>query len=336
VNPAFARMISSQPDDLKGTEFIAVLPHEDREQWQKNIEKLQADSVNIEGEALLLSRNNDIVTVLNNTAIITGMDGLRQVVSFMLDITERKRAEVEIQKALEREKELSELKSRFVAMISHEFRTPLTIINSTTQLLERFQRNLNPDQQKEYLSRIQKAVQRMNNLISDVLFIGKAEANKVSFNPQLIDVVDVCGNIVKDVAFADNNKHDIRYTVHGEGYQRLMDEKLLQHIITNLLSNATKYSPEADKVDFDLVLEEHQAIFKVRDYGIGIPEEDQKHMFQDFHRASNVGTISGTGLGMAIVKNSAQLHGGGNVTFFSKVGEGTTFTVILPYAKNGV
>jgi len=241
----------------------------------------------------------------------------------------RCKAEAEIRKALEKEKELNELKSRFISMVSHEFRTPMATILFSAGLLETYSAKWSEEKKQVHINRIQSAVQHMTNLLNDVLLIGKAEAGKLEFNPHPINLESFCQELLEDVKLTDKNQHQIIFTSEGVGESAKMDEKLLRHILSNLLSNAVKYSPANTTINFHLQCPDKAAIFKIQDAGIGIPPEDLTHLFEPFHRATNVGTIQGTGLGLAIVKRSVDLHGG-EITVQSEVGVGTIFIVKLP------
>lgn len=244
------------------------------------------------------------------------------------DIDDQKQVEAELRSALEKEKELSLLKSRFVTMTSHEFRTPLATILSSAELLERYSHKLAEGKKLEHLQRIQVAVKRMTGLLSDVLLIGKAEAGKLEFNPTLLDVTKFCRELVEEMQLT-TDAHTIEFCSQGECVDAYMDEKLLLHIFSNLLSNAIKYSPQGGTIRFDLMCKLGEAIFQIQDEGIGIPKADQAQLFDSFQRASNVGTISGTGLGLAIVKKSVDVHGG-QIRVESEVEVGTAFMVTLP------
>jgi PAS domain S-box-containing protein len=264
------------------------------------------------------------------------------------DITSRKQAELETYKALQRERELSTIKSSFVAMTSHEFRTPLTTIRSSADLLERYRSRLSQEKQLAHLQRIKSAVERMTQMLNDILLMSEAEAGKLQFNPEPLNLVQFCRFLVDDLQLGAKNQQVIHFTYRGDSTlaaqdtdeterEQLnalaslpsLDEKLLRHILSNLLSNALKYSPEGSTVQFDLTCLNNKAIFQIRDQGIGIPPADQTRLFESFHRANNVGTIQGTGLGLAIAKQCVDLHQG-EITFTSEVGKGTTFTVTLP------
>lgn len=254
-----------------------------------------------------------------------------QVMAIVRDVTERKQAEENIRQAIEREKKLSELKSRFVTMASHEFRTPLTSIMSSSELLEHYSSKWTEAKKLTHLQRIQNSVKHMTSLLNDVLLLGKADAGKLKLEPTQINLSEFCRELVEEIQLTSET-HQIMFQVQHchEKSTVCMDQKLLRHIISNLLSNAIKYSPDSDRVIFDLICQSQQAIFKVQDFGIGIPVEEQDRLFDSFHRADNVGSIPGTGLGLPIVKRSVDLHGG-TIATESQVGTGTTFTVTLPF-----
>ncbi len=248
------------------------------------------------------------------------------------DITSHKQAELESDKALQRERELGELKSRFVAMTSHEFRTPLSTIQSSAELLERYRDKLSQEKQLTHLQRIQMAVDRMAQMLNDILIIGEAEAGKLKFNSAPLDLRQFCCDLVEELQQGSGKQHAIAFTSQCPDIHYNIDAKLLRHILSNLLSNAIKYSPKGTIIQFDLSCCDYKATFRIRDRGMGIPPEDLRHLFESFHRAKNVGAIQGTGLGLAIVKQCVDLHQG-EIAVTSEVGKGTTFTVILPLNK---
>ncbi|WP_052128688.1 ATP-binding protein [Neosynechococcus sphagnicola] len=245
------------------------------------------------------------------------------------DITESKQAAEDIRKALEKEKELGELKSRFITMVSHELRTPLTTIQSSTELLADAGYKWSEERQKRHFQQIYTAIHRMTSLLGNVLAISKAEAGKLEYRPTLLDLSRFCLDLVEEVKQIADSSHNILFFQDGNCGSASMDQTLLRHILTNLLLNAIKYSPNSPTVWFKLTCQSQEAIFQIQDQGIGIPEEDLRQLFASFHRARNVGNIPGTGLGLAIVKNCVQLHGG-KIAIASKVGKGTRFTITLP------
>jgi PAS domain S-box-containing protein len=257
----------------------------------------------------------------------------------MEDITKYKQAEKELGKALVRERELNELKSGFIAMISHEYRTPLATILSSTELLEHYRQKLTEEQKLKHYHRIKTSVQELTQLVDDVLDISKIEAGKQDFHPAPLNLGKFCSELVKELQLIIGKEHTLIFTNHSDGKlaeegsnvlaSAYMDEKLLRSLIANLVSNAIKYSPQGSTVRVDLVGERGQAILHIQDQGIGIPQQDQQQLFQLFHRGSNVGSTSGTGLGLSIVKSAVDLHGG-QIAVESEVGVGTTVTVTLP------
>lgn len=258
-----------------------------------------------------------------------------EVMAIIRDITKRKKAEVDIRTSLEKQKELGELKTRFVSMTSHEFRTPLTTILSSTELLEKYNKKLSDEKKAQHLHRIKVSVKHMTQLLNDVLLIGKAEAGKLQCRPEAMDLPKFCRDLVDELQLSSGDNHTIAFCQQGECTTAYLDDKLLLYIFTNLLSNAIKYSPEGGTVNFDLIFQPEKVIFQVQDQGIGIPVAEQDQLFNSFHRASNVGTISGTGLGLAIVKKAVDLHQG-EIAVKSEVGVGTTFIVTLPLSKTGI
>ena len=171
----------------------------------------------------------------------------------------------------------------------------------------------------------------MTELLNYVLLLGKAEAGKLEFKPKPLDLEQFCRDLVEEMQL-NASSHRIIFQAQNQCPTACLDEKLLRQILSNLLSNSIKYSPESDEVHFDLIGEGGEAIFRIQDRGIGIPKQEQAQLFDSFHRASNVGNISGTGLGLAIVKKAVDLHGG-KIAVDSQVGVGTTFTVTLPLNK---
>ncbi len=249
------------------------------------------------------------------------------------DITDRKQAE-ETRLALEKEKEISELKSRFISIASHEFRTPLTSILLSCELLKKYSQELTDEKKERYFYQIKSAVTHLNQVVEDILVIGKAEAGKLNFDPAPLNLINFCLQIVEEQQFNAGDRYHINFVERCFDASKtqdlpLMDEKLLRHILTNLLSNAIKYSPEGGNVQFELTCDQQNARFRIQDQGIGIPQADQAKLFTSFFRCSNTEKISGNGIGLTIVKSAVELHGG-QISVESEVGLGTTFTVILP------
>jgi|GEM_PF-5604909 len=249
------------------------------------------------------------------------------------DISDRKKAEVELRNTLEKEKELNELKSRFVTMTSHEFRTPLTTILGAAEILKYYGEDMNQEEILKYLDRIHITVEHLTRMLDDILLLGKAESGKLEFSPAPLDLVEFCYGLVEELRVSTQNQDQIIFFHQVSEISGNMDEKLLRHIFMNLLTNGIKYSPVNSIINFDLFCQNGEATFIVKDQGCGIPLEDQARLFEPFHRGNNVNKIQGTGLGLTIVKKSVDLHGG-TIDFKSKVGVGTTFKVTLPLDVN--
>ncbi|MFN6567079.1 ATP-binding protein [Dendronalium sp. ChiSLP03b] len=252
------------------------------------------------------------------------------VVVVFWDLSERRQTEL-LEQALNKERELNNLKSLFISTVSHEFRNPLTVIQTAVELIEIHGANLTETKKNTYLKRIKKAVQSMKQLMEGVLFMGRAEAEKLVYEPAQLNIDNFCRELIAEFSAVATTGHQIIFTCHSNNTDALMDERLLHYIFMNLLSNAVKYSPTGSNIWFNLTCDQIAgvAIFRIQDQGIGIPEEDQTRLFESFYRASNVQSIQGTGLGLVIVKRCVAAHDG-QINVSSQVGVGTTFTVILP------
>jgi signal transduction histidine kinase len=242
-----------------------------------------------------------------------------------------KHDEVEaLERTLTQEKELNELKLRLFSMISHEFRTPLSVILLSSQLLKEILQESMDENKLKNLYRIQSSAKLMNQLITDLLTLTRAETGKLDFNPQLINIESFCLNLLEDFQLFDTKQTVINFIKYGRCYRANMDEKLLYSILSNLLLNAIKYSPQGGNIYLFLKCEVAATIFQVKDEGIGIHQHEQQKIYEPFYRGQNVENIVGTGLGLAVVKKCVELHQG-EIFVESKVGVGTTFTVKIPH-----
>lgn len=289
------------------------------------------------------------------------------VVSFVIDITERKKQEnrireanLEIQKlnaeleerveqrtrelaeavkkvedsqeevirALKKEKELNNMKSQFVTIASHEFRTPLATILSSASLIGRYGTTEEEEKRQKHVKRIKSAVTNLTEILNDFLSIGKLEEGRVHSIPVQVELEDFCKNLIDEIQGLCKEKQQIhlQYTGNTEVW---LDKQLLRNILFNLLSNGIKYSDAGKEITLKINAEADHVDMAVHDEGIGIPEKDQPNVFDRFFRAHNAGATQGTGLGLNIVKDYVTLMGG-NVTFSSETGKGTTFFVYLP------
>lgn len=247
------------------------------------------------------------------------------------DITERKRAE-EIQTNLEKELELHELKTRFFSMVSHEFRTPLSTILISAQVLEN-SRDCSEEKKLKNLHRIQSSAKTLTQLLTDILTLTRAESGKLELKPQPLNLEEFSNSIVEEIKFSTRAQQVIIFVNKCLQKIACIDEKMLRSILINLIDNAIKYSPQTSQIYVILASEGEQAIFHIKDQGIGISPEDQKQLYQAFQRGKNVGDVPGTGLGLAVVKKCVELHGG-DINVESQLGVGTTFTVSIPWNRD--
>ena len=227
-------------------------------------------------------------------------------------------------------KEINQLQSTLVSMFSHDFRNPLTTVLSCAELLQNKSDLLTEEKKTALFRMIRLASKNMAQLLDEVLLVGKADLGTLECQRTQLDLKSFCAEIVEELQFNANKKHiEISFICRGELTEGVWDQNLLRHILGNLLANAVKYSLEDSKIQFILIGEEKQVTFRVRDWGIGIPVEDRQHLFEPFHRASNVGRIPGTGLGLAIVQSCVKTCQG-QIEINSEEGVGTTVTVTLP------
>lgn len=329
VNPALCRILGYTESELLQTTVQAVTHPDDYAVDQSYMRQLLMGEIRFSQlEKRFVHKLGETVWIAFSMSLIG--DAQEQPLYFVAqiqDITERKRAEEEVHKALEKEKELNGLKSRFVSMISHEFRTPLTTIQSASELLEYYE--WPKEEKQERFQQIYTAVQHMTQLLEDVLLIGKAEAGKLQLKLEPLNLIEFCQTVITNLSLTTSNKHTFSFVNRSIPQPTYLDPKLLRQILNNLLTNGVKYSPDGGNIQLELEYQQGYVLLRVRDQGIGIPLEDRERLFETFYRATNVDTVQGTGLGLSIVKRCVDLHRG-QIELESEVGQGTTFTVILP------
>ncbi|MBE0691380.1 MAG: PAS domain-containing sensor histidine kinase, partial [Anaerolineae bacterium] len=253
----------------------------------------------------------------------------------VIDVTERKKAEEDLRKAellrmeLDKEKELLQLKERFISVVSHEFRSPLAVIISSAELVHLYHDRMATDRQLKHVHEIMSQAEFMVGLLDDVLTVNKAQAGRLEFNPAPLNLVAYCEAMLERMQAVDKGKHNFVFTHTGDLSDVSLDAKLLQQILVNLLSNAIKYSPNGGDVRLEVHREHDDVMFLVSDQGIGIPADSLPYLYDPFYRANNTGDIGGTGLGTAIVMESLDLHKG-TISCETEVDADTTFTVRLP------
>ncbi len=251
-----------------------------------------------------------------------------EVVAIVRNITERKETE-EVRQALEREQELRKLQLNFFSMASHEFRTPLSTILASAQILKYYTHESSEEKRHRSINRIETTAKNMTQLLNDILTINRAEIGKLDINISSINLNHFCSDLIEEMHLNAGSKYKITFTSQCDYPTVCLDEKLLRSVLINLLSNAIKYSPDGGEIHLGLTCTEHTAIFQIQDHGIGIPLDDQKHLFEVFHRGTNIANIPGVGLGLTVVKKCLDLQGG-KISVKSEVGVGTTFTVTIP------
>ena len=331
VSPAYeevwdrtCKSLYEQPES-----FLDAIYHEDRNRLIDFLEE-QKRGERSETTYRIVQSNGSIRWIRDRCFPIKDSSGqLYRVAGIAEDITSYKQAEIEIINALEKQKELNILKSGFLSTSSHEFRTPLATIVSSTELLEYYGDKLAEEKKQKLFDQVRTATKRMIELLDNVLTINKVEGGKLEVTPKVLDLEQFCRKLVGEMQLVAGDKHEIVFAYLGDCSKAFMDEKLLQHIFSNLLSNAIKYSPRGGTVYFELDCSQEGAVFKIKDSGIGIPGEDLQRLFQPFHRAKNVDNISGTGLGLSIVKQMVDLQKG-KIEVASQVKVGTTFVVTIP------
>ncbi|MEP0911510.1 ATP-binding protein [Leptolyngbya sp. GB1-A1] len=292
--------------------IITELQNEEEQLLQSQVEQSQA--------------NSQVRMAIENLGTILAFVGLLGVYILLYRQMFKRQQSEQIQQKLAQEKELGELKLQFFSMVSHEFRTPLSVIVGSAQLLqENLKRLVEPSKLKNLLQ-IQASAKLMTQLLNDILTLARADAGKLQCKPELLEVQFLCLNLVEDIQLFSEQPRTIKFHKYGTRTYAYLDEKLIYSILSNLLSNAIKYSPPESSINFTVICEPNAVIFEIRDQGIGIPEEEQATIFEPFCRGRNVGSAPGSGLGMAVVKRCLDLHQG-KLLLESQVDIGTTFTI---------
>jgi PAS domain S-box-containing protein len=281
-------------------------------------------------EHRMLCKNGSYKWILDRGKVVDRTrDGkAMRIIGTHTDITTRKLLEEQLKKGMEKEKELNDLKSRFVSTASHEFRTPLASILMVSDTLISYQYKMDQVQIADRLSKIKDHVLHLTNIVNDVLNLSKLQEGKIGFNPVVEDLVAMCQNIIAGISVSVI-QGQINFITPYRSLKIPIDNRLMIQCISNLISNAIKYSEKDIQVEVELKLFQSELIISISDHGIGIPEKDHKHLFTPFFRAGNASTIQGNGLGLSIVNESIQMHGG-KVTFVSIPNQGSIFTLHIP------
>lgn len=268
-------------------------------------------------ELKVLERTEDLQTVVNR---------------MQTEIAERIKAQNELVSMYNKERDIHEMKTKFISMVSHEFRTPLTVIKTSSEILKNHNAKIDIGEQLNYLNRISFTVDKMTILLDDILQIGKYDESK-QIHTVIINLPELCTEIVHDVLMTYGNGRIIKFSKSKDNHFIYADERLLRLILNNILSNALKYSEIKQEINFELICDKDFSTFLIADKGIGIPGKDMVKIYESFHRGSNVGTITGTGLGLSIVHKSVRDHGG-NIEISSEVNLGTTVVIKIPFVTS--
>lgn len=338
VSPSSTFFIGVSPEHLIGIDPYQMVHPDFQEQVKRSHQKIvrgettggtgqiQIQLVRVDGTSLWVEIQFTLVTNAKGEP--------ESILTVSRDIMHHKRIEEEMKMALMKERELNEMKSRFVNTISHEFRTPLATMLTSVDLLELVSDYIETPRTKDKVLRhsgiIREEILRINELMNEVLLLGRQQANTIVFRPEQVEVVSLCKEVIAKTF--RHKKLQVRLDFNSPVTELpwRLDRTLMTHVIRNLLSNAVKYGGGADKnILFELAVKDKSLILSITDFGIGIPPEEIDRLFEPFFRASNTGTISGTGIGLSLIRQFVKMHGG-EVSVRSRLNESTTFTVTLP------
>lgn len=328
ANPRALALTGLDDETARSRPFIEFIHADDRDRVLSNhLRRLRGEAVENYYQFRVIHSNGDI-RWLEISAVVFEWQNAPATLNFLTDVTLRRQVEQDMRSALARERELSELKSRFVAVASHEFRTPLAAILSSVELLDDYGSRLPDDERKEIVGLVKNAVSRMNSMVEQVLLTSKLESGSFMFEPSAHAVPALLVQVAAEMDQAHPQASRIAMRCEGVDEPRLVDSHLLHHVLVNLLSNALKYSPPDTAVTCTATADGESLCLAVADNGIGIPPADLPRLFESFHRGTNVGNVQGTGIGLHIVKECVGLHLG-TIDVQSDPGAGTTFRVRL-------
>jgi len=312
--------------------YASLIEPDDRETVEMSVKRAIAERKPFIVEYRIRHRNGEIRWVYEKGQGMFDRHGnILYLDGAIFDISDRKQSEIRLRNAFQKERELNRLKSQFIDIASHEFRTPLTSIIGSAEFLENHGHKLSQQKCSKHLHNIQRAGDRLNDLVNDILAISRADCENIKIRRFPLNLTEFCQELVEEFKMGLGKDHSLNLAVHSDCSAPVqLDEKLLKPILSNLISNAIKYSPIHSPVNIDVDCQKDRIKFEVSDRGIGIVPEDYENVFESFRRGRNVGKIPGTGLGLNIVKKYVELHGGA-IALTSQIGVGTTFTVILPH-----
>ncbi len=311
--------------EKKRKEFKEITGADVADDWEIIIEK---SNLKIHEEEQYIFTRKDGSSFPVSVTLTRIQDKADQITGFMIvavDITQRKKAEEDLKKALKKERDLNELKSNFVSMASHEFRTPLSTVLSSAYLIEKYSTGEDQPKRERHLERIVSSVKMLTDILNDFLSVGKIEEGKIQVRPIELNIETSVKTLIEEIKNNLKKQQEIVYRHEGDE-NIVLDPSLLKHIIMNLVSNASKFSPEGSRIEMKTSGHDDQLILYVKDNGIGISKEDQQHLMERFFRASNAGNIQGTGLGLHNISKYVELMNG-SVSYKSELEKGTEFII---------
>ncbi len=328
INQYGADLLDCSVDELVGKSRDEVMQLKESHQ----VDETPVDQQNVSGARYveeLFTISSGQIWLGSWVVPISKSDGSQLMLAISRDITYNKEIEHQLSIALSKEKELNDLKSRFVSMVSHEFRTPLSSLLSSVELLEAYGQSWDHGKRDKHIQRIKDAVNLMNILLEDILVIGRIDAGKYKPNPQVICPMEFCKQTIEAIIQNDQGRHKIHYNVSGTCSKAYLDPEFLRQIMSNLLSNAINFSLPGGNITVGLKCTEEAMQLEFIDEGIGISQQELERIFDPFMRGVNVGAIKGSGLGMTIVRNAVDLCGG-EIKITSRINKGTKVTVTIP------
>ena len=332
-NSSLELLVGYGMDELRDRHFSRLFPDDERsffeEQWKNSVNR----SEQFQGETNIIAATNDTISASMNIVPIQTNSSEDKYIGFLVDHTIEHDAKKHFTAAKEREQELLDLKSRFIGMVSNQLRTSLVTIATNTELLERFLDKWSDERRYHSFLRINESIRQLIELVRDVTFTTKASTEPYPLMIANINLEALFQSTARELIADLESHHHFILSEQGDISSIPLDEKLIKTIAQQLLSNAFKYSRDNTEVKVHIAQNQTSCVITITDHGIGIPATEQKHLFSSFFRASNVNNIYGTGLGLTIVQQCAQLHHG-TVSIESELNKGTTVTVSLPLSKN--
>jgi PAS domain S-box-containing protein len=345
VNEAYSRFFGIPREKLIGANFLDFGPpvNEDRETALRHIDwQVQHKTPRFEIRVSVRPNGDEWIMEWTDQAICDANGKVIEILAVGRDATQRVRdaemrrqyemAQIEqqsLQNALEKERQLSDMRGSLMRVISHEFRTPLAVIRTSCDIMMRYGERLTETQRAERFDIVHEQIEKMAAMLDDISLAMRALDQNVAFSPSPVNLDEICRHAIREVTVSIGAEHLIRYHgEHGVG-EVLLDEVLINRLLMNLLSNAIKYSPRGSEINISTWRDSQAVMLRVCDQGIGIPRADLPHLFEPFYRGSNVGAVGGTGIGLSLIRECVSVHSG-TISVESEEGVGTCFTIVLP------